>query len=226
MFTAMGQCSVHGPYDNYHIDASIAHAGYTVSYFYRELDKLNPGSKFILFKESPDMVEDHIMFGLYHGIFNNIHRYDMYNYLNLRMENNQVVNLAAQLEGYYNSVKGYFYNNPNFLEVDLTSYNGNFDNFIASSSFVTMGDWMNPPIYSVPDKLATIQNELNTPRIFPFINYLAPGDTMSVPRGYPMNAFMGGGFANMVSSKLRGTSYIEKLQTELDTLLTPTTTQT
>jgi hypothetical protein len=222
MFTAMGQCSVHGPYDNFHMDSSIAHAGYTVSYFYRELDKLNAGSKFILFKEDPKMVEDHILFGIYHGIYKQPHIYDLYNHWNIRIDNNAITNLAAQIDGYYNSVRGYFYNNSNFIEIDLTPYNGNFNDFISSSSFVTMGDWMNPPIYSVPEKLATMQNDIQNTKIFPFINYLASGETISVPRGYPMNTFMGGGFGNMVSSRLRGPSYIENLGKELDSITQPT----
>ena len=195
MLTYFGLCCGHAPYTAMQFFSSRAQGGYTVSNQYKLVDQVyGDAVTIVLFKENIQTIEDHLMYGFYNNLYDSRTMADFKKYWNVALINGIIPGLETYINNYYDSVVNYFKNHDNFFVVDLTSYEAHFNQFIMSTDFAAMVNYLNLIHHTDTDRLiGKIQGRVLQNKPFPYMDYLDHQATVpAIPTGYPVNAYLGG----------------------------------
>lgn len=128
-------CATHGATQKNTIMGASAHAGYPVSYLYKEIHKLQPEAKFILLREDPQVILKHLLYGKYTESYTTQILHDFEEFYGVRMDDLSFESLNAKANTYYSEVSSYF--GQSLITIDFPLYQSSIFNFIASPDFIT-----------------------------------------------------------------------------------------
>jgi hypothetical protein len=212
-------CGIHGAYDLYSLESSSTHAGYTISYTYKELDDYYPESIFILVKENPQDILTHLMYGYYSQLYDDKVLLDFENFFKINFNNfneNDIANLSNR---YYFEVEDFF--KENLLIIDLSQTENSFYSFIKSELFL--------PFYykfEETEQFKNISLDVQTDSLFidpvkllQNFNgckdyFIKTSPFFDVPISYPMNSVMGS-YINVIPGEQKSLTYLNILLTSL-----------
>jgi hypothetical protein len=126
-------CGIFNPFCFNNILYSQVTGGYTTSYCYKEINKFFPASLFILIKESPEVVLNHILYAYHKGIYDEKVIEDFKRYYQVDLKNIENVDIAGLMNTYYTTIENTY--EHDLLVVDLTSYDNSFISFLTSPEF-------------------------------------------------------------------------------------------
>jgi hypothetical protein len=218
-FVLKNSCSIHGATSLSQIRPNSLNLGYPVSYLYKELvDLFGDYGVFILIKESPKSVLDHILFGYYNKLYDEKILKDFKTYFDVDVNNITEKKLKNLMDSYYSSVENTVGNK--LIVIDLAKHNNSFVTFIKSPDFLEVVDKLNNHSVStdLSLKATAIQTE-QIDRMIGFIkDYFIPSLHYGLPDTYGINKWMNNNF-NLVYTQTdqnNVNSYLEKFIEEFN----------
>jgi hypothetical protein len=126
-------CGTFNPFCFNNLLYSQSIAGYTSSHCYKEISEFFPGALFILIKENPETVLNHLLYAYYKGIYDDKIIEDFKKYYQVDLKNIDSIDIAGLMNNYYTDIENTF--DDNLIVVDLTSYDNSFISFLTSPEF-------------------------------------------------------------------------------------------
>lgn len=127
-------CATHGATKKSTILGASAHAGYPVSYLYKEMHALVPDAKFILLREDPQVILKHLYYGKYANSYTPQIIYDFKEFYHINLNELSLEHVNAGANTYYKEVSNYF--GAELINIDFLKYENSIFNFISSKDFL------------------------------------------------------------------------------------------
>lgn len=128
-------CATHGATQLNTIMSGSAHAGYPISYLYKEMHNLQPEAKFILLREDPQVILKHLLYGKYADSYTPQIIHDFNEFYGITLDNLSLEVLNEKANAYYSEVSSYF--GQTLVTIDFPRYESSIFNFISSPDFIT-----------------------------------------------------------------------------------------
>lgn len=215
-FSLKNKCSLHGAHSTEYLKPFSLNIGYPVSYSYKQLHQLfRDKGVFILIKESPKSVLNHLMFGYYNNLFNEIILNDFKNYFQITINNLDEEKLKVLMDNYYTDVEQTI--GEKLIIADLSQHNDSFVNFICSSDFIVFAEKLNngDPDYGVTGRAIGMQKSYQGLLGGEIKDYFVTSPYYAIPSSYPLNSWMGDGFHKRPPTAL-GDSYLANFLSQFD----------
>jgi hypothetical protein len=168
-----GLCAAHAPYDMDLIKIAPLCAGYTVSFFYKELLALYPDATFILLKENTTTIEDHLMYSYFNNIYSEAIEEDFQKHWGVTFESGVLPDINKKITKYYNDVSNFFNKSPNFYTLDISEFGNVWTDFMLSPKLEEL--FKDLEIKFPAQKAKVEQGKILTGHRYPYLNYLVDG---------------------------------------------------
>lgn len=215
LFNLRRACGVHAPFFINDVSNAAVFSGYTVSYSYKKLREKFPKSIFILIKETPENITNHLLYGYYQKLYDNNVLKDFDKYFNIHFQNDEIKLLA---DTYYSEVESFF--KDNLVVMDLSGGEGTFNAFAASPKFL--------PFFTQLEKVEKSLNFIDSNTDSCYVDplklmteikvkdYFKTGSPYyAIPEPYPMGTIMANS-TNLFMSKLNDDTYLDNFIKELN----------
>ncbi len=190
-YALKNSCSIHGITSLTQIRPNSLNLGYPISYLYKELaDLFSRYGVFILIKENPKSVLNHILFGYYNKLYNEKIIKDFKTYFNVDFNNINEEKLKTLMDAYYAEVEARI--GSKLIVIDLTKHNDSFVNFIKSPDFLSFVQRLNSCLITcdLTQAAISLQTEKIDKMNYFIKDYFIKSPHYGLPDPYTVNRWM------------------------------------
>lgn len=148
-----------GNFNPYCIRSNSPMGGYTISYAYNEVSKFFDETVYILIKEDPAVILQHLLYGYYKGLYDKDVVKDFKNFFNIDLTQNNF-DISLEVNNYYEKVFRDL-DGKKLITVDLTKYNNSFYSFLYSPEGLPRFVFTLNDVYSLISETKTIDYVLS-----------------------------------------------------------------
>ena len=179
-------CAAHGATQKHTIMSASAHAGYIISYLYREMHELLPDAKFVLLRENPELILKHLLYGKYANAYTDQIIYDFAVYYGINLTSLNLQTVSESVLKYYADVERHF--GENLITIDLPEHENSVLTFIRSPKFLTFYKQLGRCFHATH---AEITQESALRYKNNMVDLFAPQGATNFPKRYPVDNIMG-----------------------------------
>jgi hypothetical protein len=166
--------------------SASAHAGYIISYLYREMHELLPDAKFVLLREDPELILKHLLYGKYANAYTDQIIYDFAVYYGINLTSINLQTVSESVLKYYADVERHF--GENLIAIDLPEHENSVLTFIRSPKFLTFYKQLGRCFHATQ---AEITQESALRYKNNMVDLFAPQGATNFPKRYLVDNIMG-----------------------------------